>query len=75
MIDSGGLEKRSRWQDLGGVELGRPHLGPEVPVLAYRLLQYSLRDTIVHNSGPAAARSPSKPTGRQTSTTWTSMRP
>jgi uncharacterized protein len=34
------------WQDLGDIEAGRPNLGPQVPVLAYRLLQYTLRDVL-----------------------------
>lgn len=35
------------WEDLGDLELGRPNLGLSVPVLVYRLMQYTLRDTLV----------------------------
>jgi uncharacterized protein len=38
---------RFSWADLGDIETGRPHLGPMAPVLAYRLLQYTLRDVLV----------------------------
>ena len=35
------------WEDLGDIGNGRPNLGPTVPVLAYRLLQYTLRDVLI----------------------------
>jgi len=45
------IEKRDHgrfsWVDLGDIETGRPHLGPMVPVLVYRLLQYTLRDVLI----------------------------
>ena len=54
-------EKRARgdynftWQDMGDIELGRPNLGLKVPVLAYRLLQYTLRDVLISELGADAA--------------------
>jgi uncharacterized protein len=39
------------WKDLGDIELGRPNLGLTVPVLAYRLLQYTLRDVLITELG------------------------
>lgn len=39
------------WKDLGDIEHGRPNLGLTVPVLAYRLLQYTLRDVLITESG------------------------
>jgi predicted hydrocarbon binding protein len=39
------------WEDLGDVEQGRPNLGLTVPVLAYRLLQYTLRDVLITELG------------------------
>lgn len=39
------------WQDLGDIEKGRPNLGLTVPVLAYRLLQYTLRDVLITELG------------------------
>ena len=39
------------WQDLGDLEKGRPNLGANVPVLAYRLLQYTLRDVLITELG------------------------
>jgi uncharacterized protein len=34
--------KKFAWKDLGDLEKGRPNLGLNVLVLAYRLLQYTL---------------------------------
>lgn len=39
------------WEDLGDIEKGRPNLGLSVPVLAYRLLQYTLRDVLITDLG------------------------
>ncbi len=39
------------WSDLGDVVQGRPALGLMVPVLVYRLLQYTLRDVLVAELG------------------------
>jgi uncharacterized protein len=39
------------WQDLGDIEKGRPNLGLYVPVAAYRLLQYTLRDVLIVELG------------------------
>ena len=45
------IEERDRcqfsWEDLGDIETGRPYLGLLVPVLVYRLLQYTLRDVLI----------------------------
>ncbi|HDL08513.1 MAG TPA: 4-vinyl reductase [Desulfobacteraceae bacterium] len=40
-----------RWEDLGDIKEGRPNLGLKVPVLAYRLLQYTLRDVMITELG------------------------
>ena len=39
------------WEDLGDIKEGRPHLGLKVPVLAYRLLQYTFRDVMITELG------------------------
>lgn len=39
------------WEDLGDIEKGRPNLGLMAPVLAYRLLQYTLRDVLITELG------------------------
>jgi predicted hydrocarbon binding protein len=39
------------WQDLGDIETGRPNLGLKVPVLAYRLMQYTMRDALITELG------------------------
>ena len=35
-----------KWDNLGDIEEGRENLGTEVPVLMYRLLQYTMKDII-----------------------------
>jgi predicted hydrocarbon binding protein len=43
------------WKDLGDIEKGRPNLGATAPVLAYRLLQYTMRDVLVSDFGAETA--------------------
>ncbi|MFC1511985.1 V4R domain-containing protein [Candidatus Latescibacterota bacterium] len=38
---------RFSWSDLGDIEKGRPKIGDSVPVLLYRLMQYTLRDALI----------------------------
>ncbi len=35
------------WDDLGDLKSGRPNLGPMVPVLVYRLLEYTHQGCLV----------------------------
>lgn len=41
-------EKPSRfaWENLGDIGIGRENLGPDMPVLVYRLFQYTLKDIL-----------------------------
>ena len=39
------------WKDMGDLEKGRPNLGLQAPVLAYRLLQYTWRDVMITELG------------------------
>jgi hypothetical protein len=39
------------WEDLGDLEKGRPNLGLKVPVLVYRLLEFTLRDVLITELG------------------------
>lgn len=43
------------WEDLGDVNVGRPNLGQLVPVLVYRLFQYTMRDTLITEFDVATA--------------------
>ena len=43
------------WRDLGDIDTGRPNLGSKVPVLAYRLQQYTMRDVLITELGVDAA--------------------
>ena len=47
---------RFSWQDLGDIETGRPHLGQQVPVIVYRLLQYTMRDVLITEFDAAQCR-------------------
>lgn len=44
-----------KWDDLGDIEVGRPNLGPEMPVAIYRLLQYTFRAVVAARQGDQAA--------------------
>jgi predicted hydrocarbon binding protein len=46
---------RFSWEDLGDIQTGRPNLGQEVPVLAYRLLQYTMREVLATEFDGATA--------------------
>ena len=39
------------WNDLGDLDQGRPNLGLKIPVLVYRLLQYTWRDVMITELG------------------------
>lgn len=55
MIPAFGENYRFQWEDLGDIELGRPNLGLQLPVLVYRLAQYTLREAIAQRYGDGAA--------------------
>jgi predicted hydrocarbon binding protein len=42
---------RFAWKDMGDIKTGRPNLGLQVSVLAYRLLQYTWRDVMIAELG------------------------
>jgi len=48
-------EKRFSWQNLGDIQIGRPHLGPLAPVRAYRLMQFALWDVLTAELGAEKA--------------------
>jgi len=56
------------WQDIGDIDAGRPNLGPRVPVMAYRLLQYTLRDVLIAELGVDAANAILVKAGRHAGT-------
>ncbi len=65
-------EERNRyefeWRDIGDIKVGRPNLGAQVPVLAYRLMQYTLRDVLIARLGVEAANKILVEAGRQAGT-------
>jgi predicted hydrocarbon binding protein len=48
-------EPRFDWGMIGNVAEGRPNLGPSMDVSAYRLMQFTLRDILIMESGVEAA--------------------
>ena len=53
------------WNMLGDVGEGRPNLGASMPVAVYRLMQFTLRDLLVQEFGPARADQLFYEAGRQ----------
>lgn len=43
------------WKDIGDIRVGREHLGQEMPVLIYRLMQYSLFNILSRDCGEGKA--------------------
>jgi len=48
-------ESRFEWSMIGDVGAGRPNLGPTMPVSVYRLMQFTLRDLLIKESGVETA--------------------
>ena len=46
---------RFAWEHLGDLRAGRPNLGMEMPVVVYRVMQYTLRDVLVQRLGAEQA--------------------
>jgi predicted hydrocarbon binding protein len=46
---------RFDWALIGDASTGRPHLGPDVPLEAYRLMQYCFRDVLERQYGTQMA--------------------
>ena len=45
------LEGAFSWDMLGSIDTGRENLGSEMPVIVYRLFQYTMRAVLVRNFG------------------------
>lgn len=55
MIPVFGEKYNFQWGDLGDIEFGRPNLGQQMPVMVYRLAQYTMRETLAQRYGDEAA--------------------
>ena len=64
MIDKTGPCYNFTWKDLGDLEKGRPKLGQKVPVLVYRLLQYTWREVMAAELGAEKATDIIRKAGR-----------
>jgi len=49
------IPSKFKWELLGDVEEGRSSLGQEMPVIIYRLFQYTLKDVLLREYGPETA--------------------
>lgn len=52
---SGENENKFKWESIGNIAEGRNHLGESMPVLVYRLFQYTLRDELTERLGKETA--------------------
>lgn len=50
------MEKQFDWSRLGDIHAGRENLGEEMPVVVYRLLQYTMQDELESRFGQQAAQ-------------------
>jgi uncharacterized protein len=55
MKPSFGENYKFSWKDLGDIQQGRPNIGLQLPVVVYRLAQYTLREAIAQHYGDEAA--------------------
>jgi uncharacterized protein len=62
--DGGESGYRFKWQDLGNIDEGRPNLGNQVNVAVYRLMQYTMRDTLIRRYSVEAANEILRDAGR-----------
>ena len=60
----GDERRRFTWNDLGDIDLGRGALGGEMPVVLYRLMQYTLIDVISEELGQEKANEFVRSAGR-----------
>lgn len=49
------IESTFKWDDLGDIATGRKNLGPDMPVLVYRLFQFTLKDILAREYDEATA--------------------
>ena len=52
------------WEDLGNIKEGRGNLGEEMPVLVYRLMQFTLLDVLTRDVGREKANNYLREAGR-----------
>lgn len=53
--EKGGEHRRFSWENIGDIQRGRENLGQEMPVLVYRLMQYTLLDVLSRDCGKEEA--------------------
>ena len=50
-----GPHNKFKWENLGDIKEGRGDLGEEMPVIVYRLMQYTMLDVLTKAHGPVEA--------------------
>jgi len=50
------VPSKFKWENLGDIEEGRKSLGPDMPVIVYRLLQYTMKDILSREYDEETAR-------------------
>lgn len=50
-VASKGTHNNFTWENLGDIKEGRQELGADMPVIVYRMLQYSINDVLVKYGG------------------------
>jgi len=50
-IFQAGMKKKFEWKNLGDIKIGRGELGDEMPVIVYRLMQYTIVDILSEEFG------------------------
>lgn len=53
-----------KWENIGDIKKGRGDLGEEMPVLVYRLMQYTMLDVLTEDMGPDKANEYFRKAGR-----------
>jgi predicted hydrocarbon binding protein len=56
------------WSKLGDIKAGRPNMGDQVPVLVYRVLEYSMFDVLAHKFGLEQAQEVFRAAGHKAGT-------
>lgn len=59
-----GVSYRFSWSHLGDIAAARPHIGAELPVAVYRLMQYTLRHVLTDRYGDEGTREIMREAGR-----------
>lgn len=63
-VNDPGAAYRFSWNHLGDIAMARPHIGADLPVAVYRLMQYTLRHVLADRYGDEGTREIMREAGR-----------